>query len=996
MPPADDEVLLDHAEFLRSLARALLGDPDRASDVVQDTWARALERPPRHAKSLRGWLAVVARNFARRAVRADRRRAERERRAASPEGLPSAHDVAARIELQRKVVEAVGALEEPYRSTLLLRYFDGLDPAEIARRAGLPVGTVKTRLSRALEKVRARLGERGTWAPFLLPLVLRDTVATAPSGAVATGVLLTMKKAIAILLLLVAGLVVLWRESREPAETGRAAGSTAARERAGSEAAPEARAEEAAAPAAESRSQSAGPFVFEGRVVDAEGVGVRGARVRLVYAHTGDAGDPMGRIGDRIRREAERREGPETATDADGYFRFARPYPSHSYLVASAEGCAEAVSGEHVPGKPVTITLLAASEVLVRVVDPEGKPVAGARVRLVARGAAIEVRRMLQPREILHGAETDERGEARLPLLPAAGLRIEVDPRESDLGFVSCPVQKKETVVVAPRVKCNEWRIVDAETGAPVPGAYVIVGEETSYWNWSMELERRRIFANAGGRVRVPWQEGLVAFYASAPGYEQALAVGDTIRLSRAMCVRGFVVDRSGAPLAAVPVFVTCSGGWDSVAHGLPLVAAWTDAEGRFEFDMKVVTPRLVVPDRGLRSVLAIHDGLAAVQDGLVVEPGRTVDLRLEMPRPAALEVELVDTEGNPLPDKRIFVTRQIPRAASWPEVGRAPLLDMAGRDVPQTDAAGVALVDRLPPGNYQVSFDTLEAEVRLEEGETKRLRLVQGAGPRITGVLLDADGKPLADKHVGLSGPSASGRKTDAQGRFAFVDLEPGEYTVSYDMQFGMQFARLGVTARPGDDVVLRVPAAPARLELTVEGPPPESVRYSFVTKSGSIVPDGAEMSRLDGPSPEFLPGEGLLVARADGFGWTAVRFEAAAGRTTPVHVVLPRSGAVRAKLSEPPAGQQISVRLKRDDGLPESVTGGDSMLGYGVRRVAGAWGYQEPLGEEITDVAPGTYRAAAGYYAGRGADSWTEIAAARVEVASAKTVEVELTPLR
>jgi DNA-directed RNA polymerase specialized sigma24 family protein len=44
----------------------LLGDPDRAADVVQDTWVASLKRPPRHAKSLRGWLAVVARNLARR------------------------------------------------------------------------------------------------------------------------------------------------------------------------------------------------------------------------------------------------------------------------------------------------------------------------------------------------------------------------------------------------------------------------------------------------------------------------------------------------------------------------------------------------------------------------------------------------------------------------------------------------------------------------------------------------------------------------------------------------------------------------------------------------------------------------------------------------------------------------------------------------------------------------------------------------------------------
>jgi len=172
--------------------------------------------------------------------------------------------------------------------------------------------------------------------------------------------------------------------------------------------------------------------------------------------------------------------------------------------------------------------------------------------------------------------------------------------------------------------------------------------------------------------------------------------------------------------------------------------------------------------------------------------------------------------------------------------------------------------------------------------------------------------------------------------------------------------------------------------------------VKREVLVEGMDFVPDGAEMSRLDGPSPEFLPGEGLLVAVAEGYGWTAVGFEAIAGRTTPVHVVLPRSGAVWAKFADPPAGQTLHVRLRRDDGFPESVVGGDSMFRYGVQRVAGTWGYQKPLGEKIADVAPGTYRAAAGYYAGRVADSWTEIAAARVEVASGKTADVELVPLR
>ena len=60
--------LLAHAGWLHGLAARLVRDPERAADVVQDTWLVALERPPRgRGAALRRWLGAVARNLARRA-----------------------------------------------------------------------------------------------------------------------------------------------------------------------------------------------------------------------------------------------------------------------------------------------------------------------------------------------------------------------------------------------------------------------------------------------------------------------------------------------------------------------------------------------------------------------------------------------------------------------------------------------------------------------------------------------------------------------------------------------------------------------------------------------------------------------------------------------------------------------------------------------------------------------------------------------------------------
>src|SRR5262245_7778646 len=115
------EALLAHRDFVRGLVRALVSDPHHADDVTQDTWLAALENPPRDASALRSWLARVARRLAARFRRDERRRRRREEASARPEALPSTAEAVERETLRRRVVDAVLALDEPYRSTLILR-----------------------------------------------------------------------------------------------------------------------------------------------------------------------------------------------------------------------------------------------------------------------------------------------------------------------------------------------------------------------------------------------------------------------------------------------------------------------------------------------------------------------------------------------------------------------------------------------------------------------------------------------------------------------------------------------------------------------------------------------------------------------------------------------------------------------------------------------------------------------------------------------------------
>lgn len=157
LPPIDAHPLLEHAQWMRRLARSLVADPDRAEELSQETWRRILERPPRLDRPFRGWIATVMRNLVRAEHRGTVRRATRERSSARPEAEPSAHELLDRATLQRELVQAVLELDEPYRTTILLRYFEERTPQEIAARGPLPLPTVKTRLARGLALLRERL-----------------------------------------------------------------------------------------------------------------------------------------------------------------------------------------------------------------------------------------------------------------------------------------------------------------------------------------------------------------------------------------------------------------------------------------------------------------------------------------------------------------------------------------------------------------------------------------------------------------------------------------------------------------------------------------------------------------------------------------------------------------------------------------------------------------------------------------------------------------------
>ncbi|MFT7170857.1 MAG: RNA polymerase sigma-70 factor (ECF subfamily) [Paracoccaceae bacterium] len=182
--------LLAQMGWVRGLARRLVTDPGLADDIAQDAWLAAHSAPPAHVESdghLRAWLAVVVRNLVGKSGRSKSRRRGREERAARPEAIESSAELVAKGAMHRDLTNCVMALDEPYRSTLLLRYFEGLSTDEVARRQQITPAAARKRLSRATDKLRANLdaehdGDRSAWTMALIPLIQ-----TGPTAKVAAG-----------------------------------------------------------------------------------------------------------------------------------------------------------------------------------------------------------------------------------------------------------------------------------------------------------------------------------------------------------------------------------------------------------------------------------------------------------------------------------------------------------------------------------------------------------------------------------------------------------------------------------------------------------------------------------------------------------------------------------------------------------------------------------------------------------------------------------------
>lgn len=154
---------------LDQAARLILRDPDLARDAVQDALIRAWRDLPglREPDRFDAWLRRLTVNACLDQLRRRRRRVfevsllpTHDRSSADPANAQADRD---------QVDQALKALEERDRAVVVLHYFLGMPLSEVAMSLGVPIGTVKSRLHRALGDMRVAIDAETGSAPVRLP-----------------------------------------------------------------------------------------------------------------------------------------------------------------------------------------------------------------------------------------------------------------------------------------------------------------------------------------------------------------------------------------------------------------------------------------------------------------------------------------------------------------------------------------------------------------------------------------------------------------------------------------------------------------------------------------------------------------------------------------------------------------------------------------------------------------------------------------------------------
>ncbi len=709
--------LLAQSDWITALSRALVADPATADDVAQAAWVDVLQQRPRSILDPRSWLATIVRRKAQRTHRSGTRRAKHERGAAAvraAETAPSAADLAIRVAMHRELADAVLALDEPYRETIVLRFFENLGVAAIAGRMQTKHNTVRSRLQRGLQTLRERFdrdhGGREHWLPAVIALADRHTVHEGSgAGPVIPAGLATafaaQKAALAVVAVVVAAVLAIplvaptatsVAPGPDPGAPSAAASSTTPVVDASDTRRPSPGASlpvgNSRAPAATTSSPDSGVAAaapVRRRLVDRDGKALEGVRMRAAATTTvrwqgGDRGwiSGAGRTLRILADEEERlRTDPRYAdeffaklpyaeewratvldeamplrdarTDREGTFLFPPPLPVDDRTIDVADARFVLVTAGSADASPWVAGPAVRVEGTVH--DADGAPIADAMAIAMCPTAQEPIELHAQS-----ATRTDEQGAFLVRRALANGLiRVSCDGYETaEVPLSQNPVQRPYVVLHRPgfTVRRTITGIVTTSGGAPVGKASVWFGRQHT----TTAADGR--FTLAADAAKPQYALTIVAKGWAAlqlPDFGKQVLSGGALQdltfvlEKKPRSVRGFVVGPDGTAVEGALVFLVDPTLLDVTFDTVESRVAEAPAIVRTDATGAFVLDGL--DDRAYR-VRAVDPRTGASETSRASKPGTRV-LELQLPKAGPrFPGRLVDADGLPLRDATVEI----------------------------------------------------------------------------------------------------------------------------------------------------------------------------------------------------------------------------------------------------------------------------------------------------------------------------------------------------
>jgi large repetitive protein len=653
-------------------------------------------------------------------------------------------------------------------------------------------------------------------------------------------------------------------------------------------------------------------------------------------------------------------------TDAEGRFQVAAPGGRRFTLEVLAPGYllekAVITRPQLVSRKPGTLALARAGRLRGKVVDPQGRPQAGAEVVAVSQGALGE--RAFSPSDpVADRAVTDPQGRFELPhVRPRQSYEVRASragafPAAQSATVGDPAAQPRDLTLVLAPARAARGKVQDP-AGRPIAGAEAAVRPAlrpgSSDDAEADETGMPPFQSDAQGVFSLPELpaaevELSIRRKGYAPAVFPALRIPNgtgpadlgTITLRPGATLAGRVIDHRGQAVPGGEIFLL-----DRPASPQEMDRALKDrkpaataaADGRFSIEDLA---------RGAPVQVVVRSPGYLIAQARAVRPPTQKPVVIRLEPEAALRGRVVDEAGEPVSGARIDLRWQ----AFLPEEPDRPVGEAILRDT-RTDGEGRFELRGLPAGTARVgvsapAFVPREGiEVALPRPATAgELRLVLERGALLQGRVTTAAGEPVPAVRVGVSGSAASTNDDGLYwlegaelGRQEVLFLHPshGRVVKPFEIQPGVNV--LDVTFEPGVEVAGRVvddtgrPVPGARVELTPVNPFEVRLYRDVTGEDGRF--------RL---SP-VLAGKYRLKAGAEGFtdteqpGTLAVAGEPVSN----LEVALDKGAVLSGKILGLPAEDlaQVEVEARDDSGGETLAAWTDGRGRYEIRSLApGDW---------------------------------------------------------